>query len=343
MLHLIFGADEYRCSEALRALESRLWRDPSLGELNRSTLDGRRLTLSELRHHCDAIPFLAESRLVIVEGLTTRLDGKRKAGDAGEEEAGEPTDKSAGLLEALLAYLPSLPPTTELVLLDVGLEGRESRGRLAKWAKEHGGEARECPRQRPEELAGWIRERAKAAGGAFDPRAAAELAQAVGDDTRTLAQEIEKLILYAEAGKPVTAEDVARLTPHTREANIWAIVDAVSARSWQKALAETRRLLDDGEHPLAIMAMLARQYRLIIGAKSWAEAGTPAAELPRKLATSEYPAQKALRQAGGYTLQQLRETYDRLVAADLAIKTGQMDAPLALELFVAGAEIRSGA
>lgn len=342
MLYLIFGADEFACSEAVRDLERRTWSDPSLGELNRSVLDGRRLTISELRHHCDAIPFLAERRLVIVEGLATRLDGKRKERadeTPSDDEPGAPTEKSAGILDEFLAYLPTLPPSTELVLLDIGLEARDSRGRIAKWAQAHGGNVREHPRKRPDELAGWIRERVKAAGGAIEPRAASDLAQAVGDDTRSLAQEIEKLTLYAEAGKAITADDVARLTPHTREASIWVIVDAVSERRWQNALAETRRLLEEGQHPLSILALIAGQFRLIIAAKSWAAAGTPTNELGRRLGVLDFRAEKAYRQAGRYTAQQLVSSYDRLVATDLAIKTGQLDAPLALELFVTGAEI----
>jgi len=349
VLYVFFGADEFACAEALQELQdglvkAGLWSDPSMGELNRSILDGQRLTISELHHHCDAIPFLAERRLVIVEKLVTRLEGKGGARSAADEPAeaqpAEQLEKAKGLLDELLAYLPNLPDTTDLVLLDAGLQARDSRGRIARWAQGRGAAAvvREFPAKKPEELAGWIKERVQAAGASIDPRAVAELAALVGDDMRQLAQEVEKLALYADAGQTITAEDVGRLVPHSREANIFAIVDAIGERRWARAIAELRRLLEEGVHPLSVEAMIARQYRLIIEAKSWAAAGLPPAELPRRLGVGEYPARKALQQAGRYTPAQLRSAYDRLVETDLAIKTGQMDAALALEMFVAGGE-----
>ena len=79
MLYLLFGKDEFACEEALKELEQGYWSDPSLGDLNRTVLDGRKITIAELRHHCDSIPFLADRRLVIVENLIARVDGKKRS------------------------------------------------------------------------------------------------------------------------------------------------------------------------------------------------------------------------------------------------------------------------
>ena len=343
MLYLLFGADEFECSEALNKLQAKMWSDPSLGELNRSVLDGRRLTLSELRHHGDALPFLAERRLVIVEGLVTRLDGKGRERPGGEEPASGPSDappeKTKGLLEDLLAYLPNLSPTTDLVLLDIGLEGRESRGRIAQWVQSHGGVVREFARKNADDLAGWIRARVKTAGGSIEPRGSRRTG-------------------------PGRRRRHARSGPGDRE------TDALR-RNWP---ADHRRRCHQAHAPLAPGQHLhhrGRCQRSPLGERDCGSAPAPRrgrtpagdpgddcspippdhrrqgvgrgraaqAELARKLGVTDYPARKALGQAGRYTPQQLLAIYDRLVATDLAIKTGQLDASLALEMFVAGADI----
>ena len=341
MLYLFYGKDEFSCDEAVRALQAGgYWPDPSLADFNRSFLDGRKITLGELRHHCDSIPFMAPRRLVIVEGLMSRLDGRSAAGDA--EGAPREAEGPRDWLPDLLSYLPNLPATTDLVLFDAGVESRDLRGRLIKWAKERGeGQVivREFGKKNPQELAAWIKERVTRAGGAIEPAAVARLADSVGDDLRALAQEVDKLLLHAEAGQAINARDVERLVPHTRQANIFVIVDAISERRWQKAISELRRLLEEGEHPLSILAMIVRQYRLIAMAKALAGQRLAPAELARRLGVGEYPAKKAMEQAGRYSEAQILAIYDRLVQTDLAIKTSQMDAPLALELFVAGQEM----
>jgi DNA polymerase III subunit delta len=338
VLYVYFGADDFACSEALRALEHGYWDDPTLTDLNRTVLDGRRIALSELHHHCDAIPFLAKRRLVIVEGLVTRLDGKSADGASQSDADQTPAESAKGVLEQLLAYLPQLPETTDLVLLDPGLEGRNSRGRIVKWASNQGERAKvkEFPAKKGEELADWVKQRIAAAGGHIEPRATAALIQSVGDDMRAMAQEIDKLTLYADVGQAITAADVQKLVPHSADANVFLIVDQISQGQPMKAIAELRRLLEDGVHPLAILSTMTGQFRAIVQIKALAAERISSDEMARRLGWHPYRTKMALAQANRFQEAQLRTIYDRLVDTELAIKTGQQDAPMALELFVLG-------
>ena len=97
--YVFHGSDEFTCAETLADFRRRLG-PPDTVDLNTTFLDGRKATLAELRHACDTIPFLAEKRLVIVEGLLTRA--------AGQEE----------FLGKLAGYLGQLPETTRLVFVE---------------------------------------------------------------------------------------------------------------------------------------------------------------------------------------------------------------------------------
>lgn len=341
MLYVFFGLDEFSCAESLRELERDYWPDPTLADLNRTVLDGRTATLAEMRHHCDAVPFLAERRLVIVENLVTRLEARKR----GREQAAEGQDETQqssstpakALLEELLSYLPTLPPTTDLVLLDSGLASRDSSGRVVRWARSNKAHAvvREHGKKTEGELARWIGQRARSMGTQIDGRAVAELVQLIGDDLRALANEIDKLALYVSEGAPITVDAVRQLVAHSQEAGIFNIVDAISNRQWERAVAELRQIFQDGAHPLYVLTMINWQYRLIAQAHALMDEQLPPARLAKRLRIAEYPAKKAQALARLYTRSQIEDAYSRLLETDLAIKTGQLEGQLAIEIFVA--------
>src|SRR4051812_9707052 len=97
MIALYYGADELQIAEAVAARKATIPED--LADLNIAVLDGRKLKAATLAGACEALPFLADSRLVIVEGALKHL----KAGD---------------VREAVRAYLPLVPETTELIFVE---------------------------------------------------------------------------------------------------------------------------------------------------------------------------------------------------------------------------------
>ncbi|HTP08435.1 MAG TPA: DNA polymerase III subunit delta, partial [Anaerolineae bacterium] len=79
MFFILHGDNEFEISERVADFKQKIG-DESMRDLNITVLDGRKTTLSEVQHAADAIPFLADKRLVIVDGLLTRL-ASRKAKD----------------------------------------------------------------------------------------------------------------------------------------------------------------------------------------------------------------------------------------------------------------------
>ena len=72
--YIFHGTDEFSIAETLSDFKRRLGA-PEMADLNTTVLDGRDITLGELRHACDVVPFLAERRLVIVTNLLRRTHG----------------------------------------------------------------------------------------------------------------------------------------------------------------------------------------------------------------------------------------------------------------------------
>src|SRR3989304_2130630 len=83
MLYVFFGKDSYSLRERLDELRASLDADGMLAS-STSVLDGRRVTLAEVTAACDTVPFMCAHRLVIVEGLLSRLG----AGGRGRQRGG---------------------------------------------------------------------------------------------------------------------------------------------------------------------------------------------------------------------------------------------------------------
>jgi DNA polymerase-3 subunit delta len=334
VFYVLHGDDAFSLDEELAGLRAKLaGGDPVMGDLNTTTFDGARLTLGELRHATDAIPFMAERRLVIVHGLLTRLapGGRSRRGGSAAEASGAKGE----FLEQLAEYLPHLPDTTRLVFVEAEtlsdshpiLEvAREEKKHHRAWIRLY-----RLPRER--ELPRWIRQRAEEKGGTISSEAVSLLAALVGADLRLLDQEIEKLLLYAD-GRQVTSDDVQALVSHARETSIFDLVDCVGRRQTDRALQLLHRLLEDGEPALYLLAMLARQIRILIQVAELQERGLTPKEVARRLKLHPYVVEKGLAQARNFDLAQLESAHERLVKTDWAIKTGEAEEVLALDMLV---------
>lgn len=329
MFYVFHGPDELTRTETLAALKGQLG-DPTVADLNTTYLDGKAVTLPQIQEACGAMPFMSDRRLVVVTGYLKRLHG--------DDEKGR-SDKAA--LQSLADYLPHLPPTARLIFVeDEELPGKHPIVVLAE--KRHPGHVRKfgVP-TREGDLADWIEQRVKGKGARIDGAAATALAVAVGHDTRLLDSELDKLITYVDGEQPtITTEHIALLVPYLGEANIWKMVDAIGQRNARQALQHLHLLLEedprDKERWLQLMGMIIRQFRILIQVKEMVEHGHSTAVIAKQVGLKDWVADKARRQAMNFSLAQIEAIYGRLLATDLAIKTGKMDTLLAMDTLVAG-------
>jgi DNA polymerase-3 subunit delta len=342
MITLIHGPAELLRAEALREIRVAIAQDPALAELNTTWLDGYRVAVADLQNACDTLPFLAERRLVVVEGLLHRLatpsKGRPKAQGPEADDTEEPSSaEGRAQSQALLAYLDRVPQTTDLVFLEEELLGGGAvLRRLLELQRDGRARVLVCQTPRKNELPGWIRGRAQLRGARLDAGAVADLAEFVGDDLRLLDQELIKLAAYTAGKRPVTSADVRRLVPATRAANIFELVDALGLGDAPRAGRLMQHALDvDGEQPLRLLGMISRQYRLLIQAKALQAQGAKPPEIARQLGVPEWTAPKMLNQAGRHSFARLERAMERILAADEGIKTGKLGDREAMDLLLA--------
>jgi len=322
MFYLLHGDDEFSRSEALAQLRKRMG-DPAMAELNTTRFDGEDVSLTELQQACNTIPLFSDRRLVIVEGLLTHL---RKMAS---------TEQGKKAQQELSEYLSHMPQTTRLVLMEPEPIGpRHPLRRLIARDKTLGYEG-EFRLPQGIELTRWIARRVEEREGSITPKATAHLAAFVGDNLRLLAQEIEKLLSYVDRARPITDKDVQMLVSAVPEANIFEMVDALGQRNGEVASQLLHRRLEGGDHPLALLGMIVRQVRILIQVKELRQEGLKTGVIAQRLELHPFVVRKALAQECDFSMEQLESLHRRLLDTDVAIKKGQIDPILALDMLMA--------
>jgi DNA polymerase-3 subunit delta len=292
--------------------------------MNTTQLDGRSFSLNQLKDAVATVPFLATKRLVILTHPTARLKDKTEQ-------------------EEFLTYLNSEKPTSKLVLVDYEFLTNDRDRKdgklnwLEKWASTPQQVKRVYIRHHPQPsgalMVKWIQDHVKTMGGQISPQAAVLLANQIGDDTRLATQELTKLLTYVNFTRPVDADDVEHLTPLTARIGDFELANALRDRDQRNAQALLHRSLQEDD-PLQILQGIVYQIRVLIVAREILDEHGTINDIPKSLNIKYYPAKLALESAQRYSIKFLEMIYHRLLELDEAIKTGKMDADLALELLV---------
>jgi DNA polymerase III delta subunit len=159
--------------------------------------------------------------------------------------------------EAVGAAIAELPPDLTLVLIarDKAPEKLEQAVRAA------GGEihlfaapdARAMPRALVAE--------ASRLGFRLGPEAAAALVERMGVNPVRLANELERLSLWAGDGGEVGLDDLDAMVADTSEAIVWSLADALQGRDPAAALSVAERLIAQGENVTGMIYALASRIR----------------------------------------------------------------------------------
>jgi DNA polymerase III subunit delta len=256
---LLHGPEPILIEDAIDRLARHLFGEGGESVLDRENVDLREAGAEALVRAARTLPFLAPRRLVVA-----RME------EAPGEKAGAP----------LLAYVGDPGPTTVLVL--VVERGVEPTHWLAKALPPTAVVAVQAPVGRA--LTSWLRTRAQRAGLELSDDGAELLVELVGDDPGLLWAEVEKA---AVAGGPdnrrVGPNEVRAVVGDQRVHKLFELMRAIEAGDRSTALTVLQRLLDSGEEPLVLLAMLVRDARLTWQVKEARRHGRSAEEIARTL------------------------------------------------------------
>jgi len=216
-------------------------------------------------------------------------------------------------LEAVIAGLEGIPDETTVVLIARG----KAPAALTKAVEAAGGELLgfEAPRQR-EVPAHLVRE-ANRLNFVLEPAAARLLVERIGTTPLRLANELDRLALWAGEGGTVSAADLEAMLADSSETAAWSLSDALLERDAESALALAERLLAQGENVTGLIYSLASRLRSAHAAATALEAGQQPKQVESSLSMHPYAAKQLVSRVRNVSPEQLRGA--TAVIADLEV------------------------
>lgn len=318
-VYLLYGTESFLAEEFM-ALARREMIDPSYADLNISQYDCMETAVSDILADAETMPFLAEHRLVLAQQAYF-LTGVK------------PPAKVEAEPEALIAYLENPPAYTSLIL-HVEADKLDERKKLVKVLQQKAVTLPFLP-LRESDLFAWVERRADKYQVKIERPQATKLVERVGGELRLLDKEIEKIALYL--GKPgalITDQAIELLASRTLEQDVFALVEEVVSGRLENAFRTLYDCMKTGEEPIKLLALLARQFRLLLQIKLWAPRGYSQQQMAGMLKVHPFVVKKTMEHARHFSEASLRRLLATLAEEDFRMKSGQVDKQLAIELFI---------
>ncbi len=310
-VYFFWGDDDYRLQQAVQSLEAKVL-DPAWKSFNADAVDGKSAAIEAL-----------------VQCLNQAVTPPFGMGDRFIQIANPPLGGQDGTLFAseLERTLPVLPPTSHLVITYSGKpDGRSKVTKLLnQQAKTQ--EFAVVPPWKTDQIRKTVQQTAQQFKVAFTDDALDLLAEAVGNDTRQLHNELEKLNLFAastpQPQHPLEASTI-RVLVNASQQNALELATVIRQGKCDRALQLVDDLLRHNEPALRISATLIRQFRTWLWIKLMQQSGERDERVIAQAAEVGNPKRVyfLVKEVQHLTPAQLQQTLSLLLDLEFQLKSG---------------------
>lgn len=314
-IFFLYGNDEFAISRRLKEFETD-FPDLTSADMNTARFDARSMSEDDLNNAVNAMPFLAQRRLVLLANPSAKYN-------------------NPSIRKKFFEFLEKMLDTTQLVMHETVDPRDVEKHWLVKWTGKNEKliQARAFMLPRLKDMTGWIVNETKNQGGKIDSRAGEMLKDMVGVDTRQAGMEIAKLLAYVNWARPITGEDVEAVCIVTSQQSVFDFVDALANGNGKSAQHLLHRLLE-AEEPFSLWGMVVRQFRLLIQAREILDGRGNKDDVARALGVHPFVAEKTTQQAARFSIEALESIYHQLLSIDEGVKTSQVTLDLAMDTLV---------
>ncbi len=263
------------------------------GQENLLVLQAKEITLSDLLDAVSVMPFIAEKRLVILEGIPK-------------------IDK-----EEMPRILSNLHPQTVLLIVEPKPDKRLG---IVKELEKHA-ERKSFPQLADGELCSWVRSSLQTLGSTITPSALRSLLDIVGNDQWTLESELQKI---SAGSKPeICAADIERLAIPSGFQVVWKLTELIGSKRSEEALSFYISRIDRGEDPYGMWTILLSMMKnLTLVFASTASGLRDDRSIASATGLHFLAVRGLLPLARSISIEQLKNLVDWVIAADIELKSG---------------------
>ncbi len=304
-VYLIYGEENYLVQQYKNRLKAAI-----IGEdtMNYAYFEGRKIDVTQLTDICDTMPFFAEKRLVIVENSGFFKNASDKVTD----------------------YVKAMPEYLHIIFVENEVD---KRSRLYKAVNEKG---YVCEMKYQEEavLSRWVVELLQRDNKKITKAALSLLLEKCGVEMDRIYSEVEKLVCYCIDREAVEEKDVEAVCTTRTEGKIFEMVTAIATHNQKKALDLYYDLLLLKEPPMRILYLITRQFNLLLQVKELSAQHIDNKTMAQQMGVAPFLVGKYLTQAKGFSTNTLRTALFDMAEMEEAVKTGNMQENLAVELMI---------
>jgi DNA polymerase-3 subunit delta len=175
----------------------------------------------------------------------------------------------------------------------------------------------------------WLKQELKENELVINPKCQKILSENTNYDPERAVNEIEKLALTDEE---ITEEFLATTTSNTLELDIWKLIDYLNANDKANSLRVIENLTKQNNDPNYILAMLARNLRLITQTKHLVDQGKDSRQIASVLRLPPFTVPSLIKASHNQSYEKIKKMYEKFTNLDYQIKTGKINGNLGLTL-----------
>lgn len=306
--YLIYGEENYLVRKYTELLKSSII-DGDNAMMNMDVFEGNDCDVNKIINAGDTAPFFSDYRLIVVSNSGLFKEG-RKADTTVITEA-----------------LKNLPEGCIYLFTN---EKVDKRNALYKAVKKIG-YCCEINYQDIKELTVWLKSESE---NRLDNSTANYFVKNIGNDMKHLKAELDKLLAYVGKNN-IKITDIDIACTKSAEVNIFNMVAAMGNKNTETALEIYNNMIFEGEEPIGILAMIARQFRLMLQCKYLqSKKSYNSRQIAAELKQREFVVNNCLGQARNFKLSTLIKAIEDCADCDSNIKSGLMASKLGVELIL---------
>lgn len=283
------------------------------------TYDLREVAIQDVIVDAETLPFFTDKKLIIVENPLFLQSKPEKI----------PVEHD---LAALEAYVKNPVPYTVLLFI-APYEKLDARKKITKLLQKETTLV-PCAPLRENALRQWLLHMAREENVTIDEEACNLLETEFQTNLSLLEQEIKKLALRVGENGHITSEITKDLMSTSLNQNALQLVDAVLQKNLNEAIHIAKTLEKNREEPIALLALLSYQFRIIFQVKLLVNKGYPLQRIQSEVKVHPYVVKLARERSNRFSIKTLEKMIESLANTDAKIKRGQMDKQIAFELLL---------
>ena len=244
-IYLLYGDEDYLRKQYRDKLKEALIDDGDT--MNNHYYEGKDTKQEEIIDLAETLPFFASRRVIVIENSGWFQKGGEKMAE----------------------YLPSLPDTTYFVFVETQVDKRSKlykavgkQGRISEFAS-----------QDEQTLKRWILGMLKKENKNITAADLQFLLERTGTQMANIKTEMEKLLCYTLEKSEITRDDIEEICTKRVQNQIFDMINAIADREQKKALQLYYDLLTLKEPPMRILALIGRQFNLLLQVKELKKKG----------------------------------------------------------------------